>query len=117
MEVAELVAQKYGGAICLEAAHVLQLWFALFESAVKENYSFRNVKALAASVDYMFHSAMDEKMTKKQFAEKYGIGVSTLTKYCNELIRFRTDRALSIFDELCKNIVYDIVSCSVRGGF
>ena len=88
MEVAELVAQKYGGAICLEAAHVLQLWFALFESAVKENYSFRNVKALAASVDYMFHSAMDEKKTKKQFAEKYGIGVSTLTKYCNELIDF-----------------------------
>ena len=88
MEVAELLAQTYNNAICLEAAHVLQLWFALFDSATKENYSFRNVKALAAAVDYMFHSAMDDKKTKKQLAEKYGIGVSTLTKYCNELIDF-----------------------------
>ena len=87
MEVAELVVAKYG-AIRLEAAHVLQLWFALCELAVEANYPFRNVKALAASVDYMFHSAMDEKVTKKQFAENYGVSPATLTKYCDELIDF-----------------------------
>lgn len=87
MEVAEVVADKYD-AIRLEAAQVLQLWFALFELAAKVDYPFRNVKALAASVDYMFHSAMDEKVTKKQFADKYGISAATLTKYCDELVDF-----------------------------
>ena len=67
---------------------MLQLWFALFELAVEANYPFRNVKALAASVDYMFHSAMDEKVTKKQFADNYGVSTATLTKYCDELVDF-----------------------------
>ncbi|KGR82824.1 tetratricopeptide repeat protein [Lysinibacillus odysseyi] len=87
MEVAEVVAEKYG-VIQHESAHVLQLWFALFELAVQADYPFRNVKALAASVDYMFHSAMDEKVTKKQFTEKYGISAATLTKYSDELVDF-----------------------------
>ncbi|MFF5995256.1 tetratricopeptide repeat protein [Lysinibacillus sp. KU-BSD001] len=87
MEVAELITQKYG-AIHFEAIHVLQLWFALFELAIEANYPFRNVKALAAAVEYMFHSAMDEKVTKKQFAEKYETTVATLTKYCDELMDF-----------------------------
>lgn len=87
MEVAEVIAGRYGN-IRLEVAHVLQLWFALFEIAMKDSYPFKNVHALAAAVDYMFHISMDEKVTKKQFAGEYEISVATLTKYCDELIDF-----------------------------
>ncbi|WP_332648636.1 tetratricopeptide repeat protein [Lysinibacillus sp. 54212] len=87
MSVAEVIADQYGS-IRQEVAHVLQLWFALFDIAIKESYPFKNVNALAAAVDYMFHSAMDEKVTKKRFAGQYGVSVATLTKYCDELIDF-----------------------------
>lgn len=87
MLVADEVAQYYEG-VRFEAIHVLQLYFALFELALQNNYPFKNVKAIAAAVDYMFHSALDLKATKKDAATKYGVSVATLTKYCDELIEF-----------------------------
>lgn len=85
--VAEIIAEQYG-AIQQEATHVLQLWFALMELAVENQYPFKNPTALAAAVDYMFHAAMEEHTTKKQFAKQYEISVATLSKYVNELTDF-----------------------------
>jgi len=87
MQVADEVVQHYSG-VKFEAIHVLQLWFALFELALESHYPFKNAKAIAAAVDYMFHSALDLKATKKDAAAKYGVSVATLTKYCDELIEF-----------------------------
>ncbi|MEO4054527.1 tetratricopeptide repeat protein [Solibacillus sp. CAU 1738] len=87
MEVAEMIADNYGS-IQLETASVLQLWFALSEVALEAGYSFKNIEALAAAADFMFHSSMDYNVTKKQYAEKYGTTAATLTKYMNELIEF-----------------------------
>ena len=87
MKVAEEIVKQYG-AVKSEAIHVLQLWFALFELALQKDYPFKNSKALAAAVDYMFHSALDLKATKKDAAAKYGVSVATLTKYSDELIDF-----------------------------
>ena len=60
----------------------------LCEKALLENYEFKNVKALAAAVEYMYYSTIKTKHDEKKFAEKYGISVSTLTKYVNELYEF-----------------------------
>ncbi len=91
MIVAEIIAEQYGS-IQKEATHVLQLWFALLEMAINEHYAFKNPNALAAAVDYMFHAAMDERTTKKKFAEQYEVTVATLTKYIKELIGFVPER-------------------------
>lgn len=87
MQVAEEIVKCYSS-VKFEAIHILQLWFALFELAMRENYPFKNVKGIAASVDYMFKSALELKTTKKSVAENYGISVATLTKYYNEIIDF-----------------------------
>ncbi len=75
------------------AYYLFQMWFVLLERALTKGYGFKNPKALAAATEYMFASSRTKNATKKQFAEKYGITPSTLTKYVNELIQF-----LPLFD-------------------
>jgi len=75
------------------ATYLFQMWFVLLERALTKGYAFKNPKALAAATEYMFASSRTKNATKKQFAEKYGITSSTLTKYVNELIQF-----LPLFD-------------------
>lgn len=88
MEVAEKLFEKCGS-VTLEVQYLFQMWFVLSERALKNSYEFKNVKALAASVEYMFYSTINsKKITKKIYAEKYGVSVSTLTKYVDELIQF-----------------------------
>ncbi|MCH7322863.1 tetratricopeptide repeat protein [Solibacillus sp. MA9] len=87
MQVAELIVQT-NEAINLEVAQILSTWFALGEIAFKQGYAFKNSAALAASIEYSFHVAIENKVTKKEMAEKYGISTSTLTKYNDELYNF-----------------------------
>ncbi|MFS8630703.1 MAG: transcriptional regulator, partial [Bacillales bacterium] len=76
-------------ALTLEIQHLFQMWFVLSEKAFLNGYEFKNVKALTAAVEYMYYSTVSsKKITKKQFAEKYGITVSTLTKYVDQLLEF-----------------------------
>lgn len=67
---------------------LFQMWFVLVERALERAYAFKNPRALAAATEYMFASSRMKNVTKKQFAEQYGITTATLTKYVNELIQF-----------------------------
>ncbi|AXH99875.1 transcriptional regulator [Sporosarcina sp. PTS2304] len=67
---------------------LFQMWFALCENALSQDYPFTNPGALAAAVEYMFKTSRDEQVTKKAIAENYSISVSTVTKYVNELMEF-----------------------------
>lgn len=88
MEVAEKLYESRGS-ITAESQYLFQMWFVLCEKALKSGYEFKNVKALAAAVEYMFYSTINnKKVTKKQYAEKYDIAVSTLTKYVENLIDY-----------------------------
>ena len=87
MFVAEKVVEA-NGPISLEVAQILSTWFALGELAYHKGYTFKNVSALAAAIEYSFHIALDNKVTKKAMAEKYGVSVATLTKYNDELYQY-----------------------------
>ena len=69
------------------------MWFVLVERALKKAYAFKNPRALAAATEYMYESSRTKNVTKKQYAEEYGITTTTLTKYVNELMQF-----LPLFD-------------------
>lgn len=68
--------------------YLYQMWFVLCEIGLKNMYTFKNTNAIAAAVDYMFHTTTRDNVTKKEFAEKYGTTVPTLTKYMQQLIKF-----------------------------
>ena len=69
------------------------MWFVLVERALEKGYAFKNPNALAAATEYMFESSRAKNVTKKRYADQYGITTSTLTKYINELMQF-----LPLFD-------------------
>ena len=87
METAELISEKNQDNSVLEA-QMLNIWFSLSKIAYYRDYAFKNTTALAASVEYSFLNAMEETVTKKSIAEKYGISTATLTKYEDELYGF-----------------------------
>lgn len=88
MEVAEKLYEKSGN-VTLETQYLYQMWFVLCERALKDNYTFKNVNALAGAVEFMFYSTINsKKVTKKFYAERYGVSVSTLTKYVDNLIGY-----------------------------
>lgn len=87
MQVAELIVET-NEAINIEVAQILSTWFALGEMAFKQDYAFKNCAALAGAIEYSFHEALENKVTKKEMAEKYGISTSTLSKYNDELYNF-----------------------------
>ena len=87
MFVAEKIVEV-NGPISLETAQILSTWFALGELAYHKGYTFKNVSALAAAIEYSFHTALENKVTKKAMAEKYGVSVATLTKYNDELYQY-----------------------------
>ncbi len=64
-----------------EEAGVYLIWFAVFEAALKEGRSFKNKKAWAAAVEYVWEKVRRSKVTKLAIAEKYGLSSSTLNKY------------------------------------
>ncbi|MBM4760818.1 tetratricopeptide repeat protein [Bacillus sp. B15-48] len=64
-----------------DEAGVYLIWFAVFESALKEGLNFKNKKAWAAAVEFVWEQLREGKNTKTSVAEKYGLSVSTLSKY------------------------------------
>lgn len=87
METAEIIsALNQDNAV--EEVQMLNIWFSLSKIAYYREYQFKNGKALAAAVEYSFKNAMEETVTKKAVAEKYGISTATLTKYEDELYTF-----------------------------
>ena len=56
--------------------------------AFQQGYDFRNCAGLAAAIEYSFHEALENKVTKKAIASKYSISTATLTKYNDELYEF-----------------------------
>lgn len=87
MQVAEkLYEQKQS--ITKDDQNLYQMWFVLCEIALKNNYTFKNINAIAAAVEYMYFSTKSDNITKKQFAKKYGTTVPTLNKYMQQLIEF-----------------------------
>lgn len=69
-------------------APMFQMWFVLCEQALSENYRFTNPAAIAGANDFLFRSSRMLKVTKKEIAEQYGISVSTLSKYIEEMLTF-----------------------------
>jgi hypothetical protein len=48
---------------------------------LKEGEDFKNTKAFAAALEYTWYRLRSEAKTKKEVSGRYGIAVSTLTKY------------------------------------
>ena len=67
---------------------IFQMWFAICERALDGNYRFTNPVAIAGANDYLSRSSRKLKVTKKAVAEQYGISVSTLSKYVDEILDF-----------------------------
>lgn len=88
----DLLYDKYKP-LAQSATYLFQMWFMLMERALEKGYGFKNPKALAAATEYMFESSRSKNVTKKYYADQYGITTNTLTKYVNELIQF-----LPLFD-------------------
>lgn len=86
-QVAEYLLDRFQ-TITVSVSPLFQMWFALCEQAIIHNYEFKNPKALAAAADYLYRTSRMGKVTKKEIAQQYGIAVSTLTKYVEELIEF-----------------------------
>lgn len=87
MQVAEKIYEQKKQ-ITKDDQFLFQLWFVLCEIGLKHKYPFKNVNAIAASVEYMYYSSIQKNVTKKEFALKYGTTVPTLTKYMMELLKF-----------------------------
>lgn len=86
--VAETLYNSANG-LTLSMQYLFQMWFVLFERAFHNGYEFKNVKALSAAVEFMYYSTVSaKKVTKKQYAEKFGVSVSTLSKYVEQLVAF-----------------------------
>ncbi len=58
MEVAEQLYEK-SGSVTIESQYLFQMWFVLCERALQDSYEFKNVKALAAAVEFMFNSTIN----------------------------------------------------------
>ncbi|GAE44905.1 hypothetical protein JCM21738_1656 [Mesobacillus boroniphilus JCM 21738] len=59
------------------------MWFSVYEQAAEAGHDFKNKKAWAAAVDYLWDKLRNIKTSKAAVAKKYGLSVSTLSKYIN----------------------------------
>lgn len=86
-QVADYLTERFQ-MITVSVSPLFQMWFALCEKALMQNYEFKNPKAIAAATDYLYRTSRMGKVTKKEVAEKYEISVATLTKYVEDLLEF-----------------------------
>lgn len=87
METAEVISELNGEDAQLEAK-LLTVWFSLGKLMIDQQHVIKNAQAYAAAVEYSFLNALNEVVTKKEIAVKYGISVATLTKYEDILYSF-----------------------------
>jgi tetratricopeptide (TPR) repeat protein len=76
-----LVLYDFHQPIDHEEAGIYLVWFAVFDKAVKDGFTFKNKKAWAAAVEFVWEKLREGKITKIAVAKKYGLSVSTLNKY------------------------------------
>lgn len=86
-EVANCILEKFQ-TITVSLSPLFQMWFALCEQALLQNYEFKNPKAIAAATEYLYRISRTNKVTKKEVALKYDISVATLSKYIDDLVGF-----------------------------
>jgi hypothetical protein len=88
MQVGEAIVSQ-ASSITLETAQILSVWMNIGEIAITNGFQFKNTKALAAAMEYLYASATsDEKVTKKHYADKYEVSVATLTKFEQQLDQY-----------------------------
>ena len=61
------------------------LWFSVYVEGKENDLRFRNAKAWAAAIEYEWHKLRGEKITQKEIATMYGVSLSTLSKYVNQV--------------------------------
>jgi len=76
----ELLYDKYHPIGTVEASLFL-MWFTIHIEAVNHQLSFKNDKAWAAAVEYVWLKLREEKGSQQKIASYYGISSSTLSKY------------------------------------
>ncbi|MGE6515151.1 tetratricopeptide repeat protein [Lysinibacillus sphaericus] len=87
VKVPEILLEQYGKLTSV-VTPMFQMWFVLCEQALTQNYRFTNPAAIAGANDYLFRSSRMLKVTKKDIAAQYGISVSTLSKYIDDILLF-----------------------------
>lgn len=90
IQVAELLYEQHAP-LDERGDKILRQWFAFSILAYGFNYEFFNPEAIAAAFDYN-QRQQNEKVTKKEIAEIYGISVPTLSKYLKELFAIYPSR-------------------------
>lgn len=76
-----LVLYDFHKPVDTEHGGIYLVWFAVFEEAVKEGLDFKNNRAWAAAVEFVWEKLREGKTTKQSIANKYGLSVATLSKY------------------------------------
>ncbi|WP_064093020.1 tetratricopeptide repeat protein [Rossellomorea aquimaris] len=56
-------------------------WFTIAYRGIKERETFKNTKAFAAAVEFVWNHLRNDKVTKKELCDRYNLSPSTLTKY------------------------------------
>ena len=79
-EVADCLYRFYQPVKLTESGLYL-LWFSVYEEGTEQGIRFSNPKAWAAAIDYEWRKLRGDKESQKIVAERYGISVSTLSKY------------------------------------
>ncbi|KIL49989.1 tetratricopeptide repeat protein [Jeotgalibacillus soli] len=64
------------------------MWFHIFYHGRMAEYSFKNVQALSAAVEFVWKKLRGEAVTQKEMASKYSIASATVRKYVNEVDAF-----------------------------
>ena len=83
-EVAELLYKRHYPVRLIESGLYL-LWFSVYVEGKENGLRFRNAKAWAAAIEYEWHKLRGEKIPQKDIANIYGVSVSTLSKYVNQV--------------------------------
>ena len=79
-EVADYLYSLYQP-VKLHESGLYLLWFSVYAEGADSGIRFSNPKAWAAAIDYEWHKLRGEKESQKKVAERYGVSVSTLSKY------------------------------------
>lgn len=75
------IAVQFYETIGLQEPEIYLFWFYLWGELTEEPLRKKNIKAIAAGIEYVWRKLRDEKCTQQMIAEKYGLSLSTVQKY------------------------------------
>ncbi|MEW9502115.1 tetratricopeptide repeat protein [Jeotgalibacillus marinus] len=61
------------------------MWFHIVYYGSEDGYSFKNVAALSAAVEYLWKKVRGEKVSQREMAEKYSTSTSSMRAYMDDL--------------------------------